>query len=99
MYSKAELIELFRTPTVGDASMILRHQLVAALLNATRFADVPDAAADAISDAQSWMATYNDGDGLPYGVAAHTEAGQLAIPLATALDMYNNGLFGTPKCD
>ena len=70
-YSAEELLDLLRTPTKGDASLILGHQLIAALLNVASGAGTPQDVADARAAADAWMAAAanQDADGrLPYTV-------------------------------
>jgi hypothetical protein len=94
-YSEDELITILQTPpSGGDASLILAHQLIAALLNVQKGAGVPPAVQSAIDAAQAWLASHKDADGrLPYGV--HDDA---ATSLADTLDRFNNGLAGPPHC-
>ncbi len=99
VYSEPQLLDLFDTAPMGDASLILGHQLEAALLNVANGA-VPSASVEqAIADAQAWM-TANRGShaGLPYGVSAGSAAGQQATALTQTLDDFNSGLAGTPHC-
>src|SRR5262245_50659322 len=66
-YTKDELLTILWTPTTGDASLILGHQLIAALLNAAAGASVPPEVQTALDDADAWMAANQDADGkLPY---------------------------------
>jgi hypothetical protein len=98
-YSEQQLLDLFNTAPKGDASLILGHQLIAALLNFASGA-VPSAAVQqAINDAQTWMAA-NAGSSarLPYGVSAGSAAGQQATALTQTLDNFNSGLAGTAHC-
>ena len=82
VYDKSALLALLWTPTRGDGSMILAHQLIAAMLN------VENGAADepAIADAQAWLVAHADRDGrLPFGVkrgAAKVEASAIGDALA-----------------
>ncbi|WP_437632965.1 hypothetical protein [Sorangium sp. So ce854] len=97
-YSQAELLEIFRTAPKGDKSLILGHQLIAALLNVASGAS--DAALDgALADAEAWMAANKDGDGrLPYGVKGGS-AGDAAVALSGALADFNEGGIGPGHCD
>src|SRR5579859_6044248 len=55
-YTEAQLLTIFGDAPGGDASLILAHQLIAALLNVDNGA-VPSATVQqAINDAQAWMA-------------------------------------------
>ncbi|WP_437527518.1 hypothetical protein WME79_42955 [Sorangium sp. So ce726] len=97
-YSHAELLELFQTPPRGDTSLILAHQLIAALLNVGSGAN--DAAlGGALADAQAWMTDNKDADGrLPYGVKQGSAAGD-AVALADVLADFNEGGIGPGHCD
>jgi hypothetical protein len=98
-YSQDELLALFGTSPGGDASLILGHQLIAALLNQANGAGVPPEVAAALSAADAWMAANADADGrLPYGVAASSAAGQQAVGLSETLDQFNSGMAGPPHC-
>ncbi|MCL2450295.1 MAG: hypothetical protein FWD17_15215 [Polyangiaceae bacterium] len=98
-YSQQQLLDLFNTSPGGDASLILAHQLIAALLNVANGAAPSASVQQAIDDAQAWM-TANQGSaaGLPYGVAAGSAAGQQATALTDTLDSFNSGGAGTPHC-
>ncbi|MGK3984798.1 hypothetical protein WME99_17260 [Sorangium sp. So ce136] len=97
-YSQAELLELFRTPPKGDTSLILGHQLIAALLNTASGAS--DAAlGGALADAEAWMAANKDADGrLPYGVKRGSAADS-AVSLSGSLADFNEGGIGPGHCD
>ncbi|MGK3999288.1 hypothetical protein [Sorangium sp. So ce1024] len=97
-YSQEELLDLFRTPPKGDASLILGHQLIAAMLNVASGAS--DAALDgALAEADAWMAANKDADGrLPYGVKGGSAAGE-AVSLSEALADFNEGGIGPGHCD
>jgi hypothetical protein len=90
-YTEADLINLLDTPTGGDASLVLGHQLIAGLLNVANGAQA-SGLDSVIAQSQSWMAA-NRGShsALPYGVSASSTAGQQATSLSTVLDQYNNG--------
>lgn len=90
-YTEQQLLDIFNTAPKGDASIILAHQLIAALLNTANGA-VPSAAVQqSINDAQAWMAA-NRGDagGLPFSVPAGSTAGQQATALTDTLDNFNS---------
>ncbi|WP_437754626.1 hypothetical protein [Sorangium sp. So ce1389] len=97
-YSQAELLELFGTAPKGDASLILGHQLIAALLNTASGAS--DGALDgALADAEAWMAANKDADGrLPYGVKRGSAADS-AVSLSGSLADFNEGGIGPGHCD
>lgn len=98
-YSEQQLLALFNTAPMGDASLILGHQLIAALLNVDNGAVPSTSVAQAINSAQAWMAANQSGDsGLPFGVSAGSTAGQQATALTQTLDDFNSGLAGTPHC-
>jgi hypothetical protein len=100
VYSKQELLALFWTSPDGDASLILVHQLMAALLNQASGAGIPPEVSQAFSDAQAWLAANADADGrLPFGVAASSAAGQQAVALGETFDRFNNGMAGPPHCN
>lgn len=94
-YSKSELLDLLWTPPRGDASLILAHQLITALLNVAGGAS----SLPAISQGQMWMTTFDPGHELPYGVPASSPAGQLATDIADDLADYNEGRDGPGHCD
>ncbi|WP_437830998.1 hypothetical protein [Sorangium sp. So ce1153] len=97
-YSQAELLELFRTPPKGDASLILGHQLIAALLNTASGAS-DGALGGALADAEAWMAANKDADGrLPYGVKRGSAADS-AVSLSGSLADFNEGGIGPGHCD
>ena len=99
VYGEQQLLALFDTAPGGDASLILAHQLIAALLNVANGAVPSPAVQQAINDAQAWM-TANKGSNaaLPYGVAAGSAAGNQATALTDTLDGFNSGTAGTPHC-
>jgi hypothetical protein len=76
----------------GDASLVLAHQLIAALLNvASGASSIPEVGA-----AQEWLADH--GDVLPYGISTDDPAGIEALELATMLMAYNEGAVGAGHC-
>jgi hypothetical protein len=95
-YSETQAIALLDTPPGGDASLILAHQLIAAMLNAGAGAGTPPSVSAALSQAQAWMSA--NGSTLPFGVSASSTAGAQATTLSDALDTYNNGGAGVPHC-
>jgi hypothetical protein len=99
VYSEQQLLTLFGTAPKGDASLILAHQLIAALLNVASGAVASPAVQQAINDAQAWMAANKGSNAaLPYGVAAGSAAGNEATALTSTLDSFNSGMAGTPHC-
>jgi len=97
-YTKPELLALLKAPVKGDASIILAHQHIAAKLNLASGASAT-AIATTIQAADNWLSQFSGK--LPYGVAASSQQGQVAVNLAGALDSYNNGTLagGPPPCD
>ena len=96
-YGQDELLALFDTAPRGDASLILAHQLFAALLNGG--ASDPAIAAT-IDAAMAWMTANADGDGLlPFGVRGGTPAHTTATRLATLLAAYDEGVIGPGHCE
>jgi hypothetical protein len=105
-YSKSQLIGLLKTPPRGDASIILAHQLIAALLNVANGAVADPETDAALLGAEAWMTAAKDADGtLPYGIRPTAEgepnpaAWDEAINLAAVLDRFNNGELGPPHCE
>ncbi|MDQ3032431.1 MAG: hypothetical protein M3Y87_08455 [Myxococcota bacterium] len=96
-YSQEELLALlWAPPRGGDASLILAHQLITALLNGGA---TDPAIAGVIADAMAWMAANADADGrLPYGRATRAAHGE-ASALADLLAAYNEGDVGPGHCD
>ncbi|MGH7440616.1 MAG: hypothetical protein ACRENE_33410, partial [Polyangiaceae bacterium] len=99
VYTEQQLLDLFNTAPGGDASLILGHQLVVALLNVANGAVATATLQQAINDALAWMAA-NRGTNtaLTYGVRAGSTAGQQATAMTQTLDNFNSGLAGTPHC-
>ncbi len=98
-YAESDLLDIFGMDPAGDASLILAHQLIAALLNQAAAANPPAAVTQALGAAQVWMAANKDADGrLAYGTPAGTPAAAQATALSSTLDSFNNGLGGVPHC-
>ena len=97
-YSKPQLLELLRLPSLGDASQILARQLIAAKLNIASGASA-DAIAATILAADGWLTGY--AGKLPYFVPPWSTQGATAIALAIELAEYNYGILagGPPSCD
>jgi hypothetical protein len=93
-YTKDEARMIMRTPTRGDASIILARQLVAAKLNVENGAN-PDPAQETIDAADDLLATF--GVRLPLRVRTYTDTGKDMVRLARVLDAYNNRWL-TPNC-
>jgi len=99
-YTQSDLLTILHTPPRGDASLILAHQLIAALLNVASGASASGAVQDALADAHAWLIENHGSDGrLPHGVSPSTSAGQAAVAIADALVAYNEGRAGTPHCE
>ena len=95
VYTDVELLTLLWTPPKGDTSLILAHQLIAALLNVAAGATASPSVQAALADAEAWMLANADSDGrLPYGSTDHT-----ATAISDALAAFNEGLSGTEHCD
>jgi len=93
-YTKEEARAIMRTPTRGDASIILARQLIAAKLNIENGAN-PDPVTETIDAADDLLATFPGR--LPLDVRTFTEAGKKMLRYAKVLDAYNNGWL-TPNC-
>jgi hypothetical protein len=101
-YTKAQLLSILKTSPRGDGSLILAHQMIAAMLNMASGAGSMDSFDDEMADAQSWMSSFKDGDGrLPYKVTSRSNASAFAdaVEMASAMDLYNNGDYGPVHCD
>src|SRR5262249_18487370 len=94
LYSRAELLDILRTPPRGDASLILAHQLIAAKLNVLNGSD-PTPIAATIVHADGLLSAYPGR--LPYRVKPSSTAGQGMVADASVLDDYNSGEL-TPVC-
>jgi hypothetical protein len=98
-YSQSESMALLNLPSLGDGSVILAKQLIAALLNG---GECNPNVTVAVAAAQDWMSANKDADGrLPYGTmcdANNQGSGCPAVALGETLDQFNNGLSGTPHC-
>ena len=90
-YTKEEAIAILETPTDGDATYILAHQLIPAKLNVLNGAD-PSAVETTIADADEWLIEHPLG-----GDPADPDRAQ-GIALAETLDAYNNGEIGPGHC-
>ncbi|AUX47796.1 hypothetical protein SOCE26_093200 [Sorangium cellulosum] len=97
-YSQEELLEIFRTAPSGDKSLILGHQLIAALLNVESGASDADLGG-ALAQAEAWMVANKDADGrLPYGVRGGGRAAGEASALGDKLAQFNQGNLGPGHC-
>ena len=93
-YSKAELLNILRTPVRGDASIILAYQLIAAKLNIANGADGTPVTGT-IADADAVLSLFSGK--LPYGVRPNTTNGQRMVHDGATLESFNNGML-TPGC-
>jgi hypothetical protein len=91
-YTQAELLILFNTPPTGDASLIMAHQLIAAMLNIASGGD-PLVASGVIAQANASFAAYPGK--LPYRVDPVSADGLMMVSLGSVLDNYNSGLLST----
>lgn len=82
-------LDILRTPTRGDAWMILAHQWIAAELNVANGASTTREVRDALAAGQTLLAACR--------VAEADRA--LAIGASEVLDAYNNGDLGPGHCD
>jgi hypothetical protein len=94
VYTKYEARMIMKTPTRGDASIILARQLIAAKLNIENGSN-PDPATETIDAADAFLATFSGR--LPLGVRTYTADGKQMLQYAKVLDAYNNGWL-TPNC-
>jgi len=91
-YSVDEAIGILKTPAKGDASFILAHQLIPALLNVAAGVD-GSSIDEAISQAQEWVVSH------PVGTdPAEPERG-VGISIAETLEAFNTGESGPASCD
>lgn len=88
-YTKAELLTVLQSKTLGDASIILGKQLIATKLNLAAYTE-PYPITSTVADADAALAPY--AGKLPYKVKASTPAGATMTSLGATLDGYNNGL-------
>ncbi|MFL6504875.1 MAG: hypothetical protein ACJ8KC_05620, partial [Candidatus Udaeobacter sp.] len=93
-YTKAELLNVLGTPSVGDASTILAKQLIAAKLNIAAGSD-PTPISSTITHADSLLSMFSGK--LPYHVSPNSNIGQMMVSDGNTLDNYNNGHL-TPNC-
>jgi hypothetical protein len=94
-YTQAELLALFKTSPLGDASLILAKHLIAAKLNIADGSD-PTPINTRIADADSLLSGF--AGKLPYDVSPSSATGRAMVNDATVLDSYNNGVL-TPVCN
>lgn len=87
-YTKEEAIDLLKTPSGGDASLILGKQLIAAVLNRAYGLPESPAVQEAISYASGMLCWYHRK--IPLDVPPSTVNGQHMVYLAGILEEYNN---------
>ena len=86
--------DLLGTAVVGDMSISMAHQLIAAKLNVAAGASDDDIA-DVIEAADAWLAERDCRDGLPL-LVSDWDGGE---EIKDALDAWNNGDTGPGHCD
>jgi hypothetical protein len=91
-YTEAELITILKTPVAGDASLILAHQLIAAMLNVANGSKAAPISAT-ITDANGDIGTLT----IPADIAPSSTLGADMVGDASTLDSYNSGTL-TPSC-
>ncbi len=94
-YSADELMVLLQMPTVGDASLILAHQLIAAKLNVSVGADV-SAVSQILIEADTVLAGFVGK--LPFAVSPSDATGAVMITASGTLGVFNSGLL-TAGCE
>lgn len=94
-YTKAELLQIFRTPVRGNGLISLSHQLIAAKLNRAAGTSVPTDVDVAIAAADMLI-----GNRTIPPIGNGTLSTSSTSGLATILDRYNNGVSpdGPPHC-
>ena len=93
-YTQAELLQLLKTSTTSDASLVLARQLIAAKLNIANLSD-PAPVNGAISDAGGLLSGF--AGKLPYGVKTGSTLAKGMVGDASVLENYNTGAL-TPGC-
>lgn len=91
-YTGEEALEILDASVTRDASIILAHQFIPALLNIASGAD-PVAVADTLLAADAWFVDH------PVGSNPKGRERSVAIHLARTLDDYNNGEIGPGRCE
>lgn len=89
--SQSALETIFQTPARGDASVILAHQLIAALLNILVIGTDSTPIAKTIADAETLLGAGS----VPEGIDPSSTLGQQMVADAQILDNFNNGLITT----
>jgi hypothetical protein len=96
-YTKAQALALLAAPGAKDKRYTMFSSLVPAILNVAIGND-SSCVSDAITAAQTWMATYGP-IGSGSAVAASSYAWKLGEPLHRQMDNYNNGMLCAPHRD
>jgi hypothetical protein len=91
VYTKAQAINWMSTPVQGDKTKTMFAQLVSAKLNVI-LGNESGCIDQTIADADAWMALHPVGS----GVGGGTTAWNIGAPLASQLDLYNNGFLCAP---
>ncbi|HBL28693.1 MAG TPA: hypothetical protein DD490_17800, partial [Acidobacteria bacterium] len=91
VYTRDQAIAILSTPSRGDKSIDMFHQLVAAKLNVL-IGNNPSCISATIASADAWMVTRPPGSNIKASSSAWTQAS----PWHTQLDNYNNGLLCAP---
>lgn len=94
-YSRADAIDILKTPVKKDMTIAMFYQLVAAKLNVASGAD-SSCIMDTIDDADDWMIEYG-----PVGseVPANSYAWDIGEPIKDELEDYNQGKLCASHCD
>jgi hypothetical protein len=90
-YTQAQLLNILWTSPQGDATYIVAHQLIGAMLNVAQGAD-PSATGGTIAAANAWLSAN------PIGSDPGGSARGVGIGYSETLDSYNNGLIGPGHC-
>jgi hypothetical protein len=86
VYTKAQLVSILNNSSIGDASIILAKQLIAALLDLANGSS-PVPVCDTIAEANDALNACT----VPCGINPSSTAGQRMVRDATTLESYNNG--------
>ncbi len=84
--------QVFWTPPKGNAYYTLAHQYMASELNRYNNASMSPTVLATLSAAKTWLSNHT-----PTSVLSKAERTQVLL-WASILDIYNNGLLGTPHC-
>jgi hypothetical protein len=89
-YTPAQIEDILDTPVKGNATLILYHQLIAALANVAAGAQVTPQAATAIAQSLALLTQFHITATTEYDPAS--VIGQQMIALADILDNYNSAV-------